>query len=85
VRGCGELAVVLRWGCFFSELRVITLKREKYSKSKNYYYQILNLHPLKAPAEEADHFFLSTLLYTDEPTQKTAPPPVTASSKPMAI
>jgi hypothetical protein len=73
VRGCGELAVVLRWGCFFSELRVITLKREKYSKSKNYYYQTLNLHPLKAPAEEADHFFSAPFYIQTNPPKKLHP------------
>ena len=31
---------------------------------------------LAVPAEEPDQFFLSSLLYTDQPTQKTAPPPV---------
>ena len=31
---------------------------------------------LAVPAEAAGQFFLSTLLYTDQPTQKTAPPPV---------
>gem|GEM_PF-3378329 len=28
---------------------------------------------LAVPAEEPDQFFLSSLLYTDQPTQKTAP------------
>ena len=28
------------------------------------------------PADEADQFFLGTLLYTDQHTEKTAPPPV---------
>jgi hypothetical protein len=80
IRGCGEsVVVVLQRRCFFSELRVITLKREKYSILKTTTttdYHILNLPPLAVSADNADQFFLSTLLYTDQPTKKTAPPPV---------
>ncbi|MDA7931258.1 hypothetical protein N9B34_03335 [Akkermansiaceae bacterium] len=59
--GCGEaVVVVLREGCFFSELRVITLITKKYSILKTTTttdYHILDLPPLAAPAEEADQFF----------------------------
>ena len=65
---------------FFSELRVITLITKKYSILKTTTttaYHILNL-PLssQSPQMRPINFFLSTLLYTDQPTQKTAPPPV---------
>ena len=53
------VVVVLREGCFFSELRVITLITKKYSilKTTTTDYHILDLPPLAAPAEEADQFF----------------------------
>jgi hypothetical protein len=80
VRGCGEaVVVVLQEECFFSEVRVITFITKKYSTLKTTTttdYHILNLPPPAVPVKEADQIFFSTLLYTDQPTQKTAPPPV---------
>jgi hypothetical protein len=87
--GYGEaVVVVLHRRCFFSELRVITLITKKYSILKTTTttdYHILDLPPLAAPQKRPINFFLSTLLYTDQTTEKDAPPPVGASSKPMAI
>ena len=79
----GAVVVVLRRRCFFSELRVITLKREKYSILKtttttDYLHQ--SLKPQQAEAavaleEAAINFFLRhTFIYCTHMRKNRTPP-----------
>jgi len=76
LRGKGAVVVVLRRRCFFSELRVITLKIEKYSTLKpttttDYLHQ--NLQPQQA--EAAINFFLRhTFIYCTHMRKNRTPP-----------
>ena len=83
LRGKGAVVVVLRRRCFFSELRVITLKREKYSILKtttttDYLHQ--SLKPQQAEAavaleEAAINFFLRhTFIYCTHMRKNRTPP-----------
>jgi hypothetical protein len=96
-RGFGEKAageteavvVVLQEGCFFSELRVITLITKKYSILKtttttDYHILDLPLPPQSPPKSRRSIFSQHPIIY--RPTHpKNRTPPVAASSKPMAI
>ena len=80
LRGKGTVVVVLRRRCFFSELRVITLKREKYSTLKttttDYLHQSLQPQQAEAavdPQRPRSIFSSDTHLYTAHTCEKTAP------------
>ena len=81
VRGKGAVVVVLRRRCFFSELRVITLKTKKYSTLKtttttDYLHQSLKPQQAEAtvdPQRPRSIFFSDTHLYTAHTCEKAAP------------
>jgi len=73
LRGKGAVVVVLRRRCFFSELRVISLKREKYSTLKTTTTDHLHQSLKPQQAEAAVNFFSDTHLYTAHTCEKTAP------------
>ena len=73
--GEGAVVVVLRRRCFFSELRVITLKIEKYSTLKTTITDYLHQSQKPQQAEAAINFPLRhTFTYCTHMRKKRTPP-----------